>query len=317
MNQKSSVNKPPQPFSWSLTGNIVESAIMSADVVLDASASVAVGRHLAIGLRGGPRRISIFFNPSGLDVVVLCESLEPRISLVALEAQYYRGVIDDPALDGHLTGAPGQIYPVGSCRHPSTIMSYAKASALVGLGASVVERQMGSDAATIEVLRMDAATGAVRHHTCKVAEPMSQSFGDWTICMDNAVSAELARLRTAALPAETGGVLVGFYDLPRKLVYVVKALPPPPDSIQDSASFERGVIGVQNVLGDISRRTLGQVGYVGEWHSHPDGVAARPSAMDVSQLVWLVDKLSIVDQPAVMIIVGEHGPTINVGFAVD
>ncbi|MBL8645544.1 MAG: Mov34/MPN/PAD-1 family protein [Rhodospirillaceae bacterium] len=295
----------------------VEKAIMLATVVLDASASVTVARHLAMELKGASRNISVFFTPSGLDLVILCETRAPSVSLLTLEAQYYRAVISNDALDSHLAAPPGQLYPVGSCRHPSSVLSYAKAAALVGLGTSLLDVQMASEAPAITVLQMDATTGAVQHRAIEVAEPLLRTFDDWTICWDLGVEAELMNLRTSALPAETGGVLVGFYDLPRKLVYVVKALSAPPDSTETTTSFERGVTRVPDLLADIGRRTLGQVGYIGEWHSHPDGVAARPSTMDVTQLVWLVDKLSIVEQPAVMIIVGEDGPTITVGFMKD
>jgi len=315
----------PGPAAMAIYANVIQpkteapkvvAAITSSDLVIDASASIAVARHLAF-TRGGPRRISVFFSPSGLDIVMLCESRAPGISLMTLEAQYYRAIIDNPVLDGHLAAPPGQVYPVGSCRHASTVLSYAKASALVGLASVLLESQVESEGAAITILRMDRATGAVAHNSIVVADPISQTFEDWTICFDAAVDAELRRMRAAGLPTETGGVLIGFYDLPRKLVYVVKAMPPPPDSTQATTSFERGTNGVVDALSDISRKTQGQVGYVGEWHSHPDGAGATPSCMDVSQLVWLIDRLSIVEQPAVMIIVGEEGPSLNVGFAVD
>jgi proteasome lid subunit RPN8/RPN11 len=44
--------------------------------------------------------------------------------------------------------------------------------------------------------------------------------------------------------------------------------------------------------------------YVGEWHSHPDGVRARPSGEDVLLYVHLALEMEIEDRPAIMLIAG-------------
>src|SRR5207253_414014 len=47
----------------------IGTAIEKSVAVIDCSASVAVGRHLAHSY-GGPRRISVFLNPSATDLVL-------------------------------------------------------------------------------------------------------------------------------------------------------------------------------------------------------------------------------------------------------
>ena len=51
----------------------VRAALTNCDLLLDASASVAVGRHLASSEVTDARRISFFFNPAGTDAVLITE----------------------------------------------------------------------------------------------------------------------------------------------------------------------------------------------------------------------------------------------------
>ena len=94
--------------------------------------------------------------------------------------------------------------------------------------------------------------------------------------------------REEALPAETGGVLLGYIDFNVNSIVVVDALSAPPDSEGSMISFERGVAGLAKSVEEASRRTAGVVGYVGEWHSHPRGHSASPSARrwQVTHFAW-------------------------------
>ena len=47
------------------------------------------------------------------------------------------------------------------------------------------------------------------------------------------------------------------------------------------------------------------MGYVGEWHSHPDGYSSAPSGHDLYQLVYLALGMSDDGLPAVSVIVSE------------
>ena len=57
---------------------------------------------------------------------------------------------------------------------------------------------------------------------------------------------------------------------------------------------------------------MGQVRYVGEWHSHPPRYSTAPSGTDLSQIFWLATTLAIDSHPALMLIVGDND--INVIF---
>ena len=59
-----------------------------------------------------------------------------------------------------------------------------------------------------------------------------QEIFGWTLVLDQQMIRRLAKLREAKLPNETGGVLIGVYDLHRQIVYVVGTIPSPPDGAE-------------------------------------------------------------------------------------
>ena len=77
------------------------------------------------------------------------------------------------------------------------------------------------------------------------------------------------KTRVEKLPNETGGVLVGTYDMQRKIVYVVDCLLSPPDSEEWPTVYIRGSQGLKAQIEKIKKITDGQLNYVGEWHFSP------------------------------------------------
>jgi tRNA A37 threonylcarbamoyladenosine dehydratase len=73
----------------------IRAALDSADIIIDATASVAVARFLSDDAATA-RRASAFFNPAGEPVVVLVEPAERSVTLRDLEAQYYRAILRLP-----------------------------------------------------------------------------------------------------------------------------------------------------------------------------------------------------------------------------
>jgi hypothetical protein len=74
----------------------LEGTLGSADLVLDASASVAVARALADRISNEKRAASAFLNPKGTASVLLVEDAGRKCRLDVLEAQYYRAVLREP-----------------------------------------------------------------------------------------------------------------------------------------------------------------------------------------------------------------------------
>jgi hypothetical protein len=60
---------------------------------------------------------------------------------------------------------------------------------------------------------------------------------------------------------------------------------------------------------EVEDQTLGQIGYVGEWHSHPKGYSILPSGQDFEAYSWLEGHMHPEGYPAIMLIIGDAGFT--------
>jgi hypothetical protein len=279
--------------------------LAQADVIIDASASVAVSRHLADLEDTDGRRVSLFFNPAGTAVVLLAESSDRSVTLRDLEAQYHRLVQTDPALKNHLSAAPGLRYS-GSCRALTNRIPATNAALLSALGARSFVEALKSDDASVRVWKLTAqgGVGLIEH---RAERPHRVAIGAWTITYDDDLLSELARLRDSRLPRETGGVLLGIADMSRKSIHVAHALPEPEDSRGSPEGFERGVVGLKAAVSAAVEASLHQLSYVGEWHSHPRRSSPLPSTIDLAQIVWLGNELEHEGLPGLMAIAADNG----------
>ena len=276
------------------------SAYGDADLILDASASVAVARFLARDIGGSARRASVFVNPAGRDAVMLIEDAERSLTLDALEAQYHRAVLSDERLAGHISLEPGVRYAAG-CRDVAARLAQDDLVLSSGLLCRQI-RTAGPDAAA--VVWRTAADGSVERIEIPVVEAVRHECDGWGFVLDGGVVGRAARQRRRRLPNETGGVLIGYFDVPRKAVYVVDALPAPRDSVEHKEAFVRGYAGLREELAAINARSGGQVGYVGEWHSHPDGAGVGMSPDDAVLLATIAEEMHLEGWPGVMMVVG-------------
>ncbi|WP_159992525.1 ThiF family adenylyltransferase [Roseomonas sp. 18066] len=282
----------------------LDAALAEAELVIDASASVAAARRLS-DAAGGARRASVFLNPAGTASVVMSEDAVRATRLDALEGQYYRHLLREPRLRAHLAPPDGGLRYTGACRHVSSRIPETNVAALTALASRGFTASLDGDVGGIGIWTLDADGGVF------VSKAMARTtwrvpVADWTVVYDEGLLDHLKAAREAALPAETGGALVGIVDVARKSIIVVDALAPPPDSVGSPTQFERGVDGLLGRLADIQSVTRDQVRYVGEWHSHPRRHSAMPSQTDVAQLLGLHGELGREGIPPVMLIAGER-----------
>jgi hypothetical protein len=277
--------------------------LAQADVIIDASASVAVSRHLADLQNSKGRRICLFFNPAGTAVVLLAENSDRSVTLRDLEAQYHRLIQTDPALDDHLQAGPGLRYS-GSCRALTNRIPATSAALLSALGARGLVEALKSDDAAVRIWKV-TAQGGVDVMERRGAPTHRSILGEWTITYDDGLLAQLANLRASRLPRETGGVLLGIADMSRKSIHIVHALPE--DSRGSPEGFERGVVGLRAAVSRAVEASLHQLSYVGEWHSHPQRSSPLPSTIDLAQIVWLGNELEHEGWPGLMAIAADSG----------
>jgi hypothetical protein len=290
--------------------NAVETSLREADAIVDMSATLSVPRFLARDAPGAGRRIAAFLNPTGSDVVLLAEDMARAIPLDVVEMQYYRAILRDDALARHLEPPQRRVRYGRSCRDVSLRLPQELASLHAALITRALRETLDSGDAACRVWQAGDGEAGVRALRFNVAPARQYRCGDWTICTDEILVRQLAQLRDERLPRETGGVLMGAFDIDRRIVYLADTIPSPPDSSEWPTAYIRGCEGLEAQVRRAEQRTGHQLQYVGEWHSHPAGHACRPSKDDMTLLAWLSHHMGKDGFPGVVLIAGD-GPAVG------
>ena len=281
-------------------------SLAESDAILDMSTSVSVARMLARDTESAARRISFFLTPSGRDLVLLAEDKERDILLDALEMQYYRAVLNDHRLSGHLD-KPDQRYRYAqSCRDITTRLPHDMVALHASLGVRAIRDAVRSPDSTVKIWRA-SEDGVVQLVDVTPAAVVLTQTNSWTVITDNGLLEKLFGLREDKLPNETGGVLLGSFDMERQIVYIVDALPSPPDSEEWPMLYIRGCEGLAENVATLTQKVYDMLEYVGEWHSHPDGAGTARSKDDLKVFAWLGKLMLGNGHPAVMVIVERRG----------
>jgi len=283
----------------------VKRSFEEADAVFDFSASIAVARHLSNDIDSQARRISAFLSPSGTDLILLAEDGERRIHLTHLEMQYYRFLTLEPDLRHHLRHSDGRIRYGQSCRDLSSTIPQEDVALHAANASRALRRALDQQDAIVTIWQTDEEgnTRVFKMHPSIVSE---EKLGDWILCTDSYLTEKVQKARQKKLPKETGGVLIGSFDMQRKRVYVVDVLPSPPDSQEERTLYIRGSQGLRDQVEEVEEITGRQVHYVGEWHSHPAGYSSIPSDDDFVLFGWLTEQMALDGKPSLMLIAGDN-----------
>ena len=257
--------------------NSVIVAFGQSDIILDASASIAVERHLALDVQSDARRISCFLNPKGTATIMLLESVDRSARLDLLEMQYYRELLKNEKYSDHMSLPETMVYS-GTCRSISSRISQDNISLSAALCCKAIKLHTSNTNG--EIIIWTHATDSVEKESFMADKWITHEQGGWKIELSLSLLNEMQTDRREALPNETGGVLIGAYDIARKCVYVVCQVTAPDDSISSPTSFIRGCANLPESLEYIYKTTLDNLTYIGEWHSHPS-VNTQRSADDV------------------------------------
>jgi hypothetical protein len=279
--------------------------IQGAELVVDVSTTLDYPRLMSAFDHVG-RHASVFLTPKGNASVMLLEDAARKRRLRTLEAQYYRAVIEQIWGADHLDGNHGKFWSGAGCRDISFVMPYSAIVAHAAVLSEQLRMLAGTPQAQIKVWSR-SEDGSMGAHDVPVHGECRISFDALDLFMDAGVVSKMQHQRTANLPNETGGILLGYHDLNIGAIVVVDAMAAPKDSVSSPDSFERGLQGVAEAAMEAHRRTAGLVGYIGEWHSHPPGHSVSPSGDDIYQLAYLALGLAHDGLPAVSLIVGEGG----------
>jgi hypothetical protein len=281
-------------------------ALKVSEAIIDLSASVAVARYLSNAQEFNARRISVFLNPTGADLVILAEDANRDCPLDALEMQYYRALIHNNELQGHFDPTKDRQRYGQSCRDVTNRISQESMSLHAAIASRAIRSILSDGNSKISIWRSQTDM-SVRHVAVETSRVSTLTSGEWRVRYDSCLTERLKSLRLAKLPRETGGVLIGSLDLEHKIAYIVDTIPSPPDSEEWPTLYIRGCRGLSAKVKEIGKKTDGALQYVGEWHSHPAGSTTSPSTDDKKVFEWLTTEMSRDGLPALMMIVGDDG----------
>lgn len=276
-----------------------------AHLVVDVSTTFEVPRTLALKDHI-PRTVSLFLTPSGQSSVMLMEDADRQYRIDAIEAQYYRAILEHEWGKTHLQHNYGDRWVGGGCRDISVRMSNECIHVHAGILSRQLRQAVLKDDARLCIWVSDEISGAVKTHEIELYPVISVDIGEWVVKYDQGLVQKVKHTRLQALPNETGGAILGVTDFKNRTIILVDVLPEPTDSKSSRVSFVRGAAGQQDALERVQQLTARVVDYVGEWHSHPQGFSAKASSEDEILINKLHQKMSTDGLPAVMLIVAEN-----------
>lgn len=293
----------------------VEQALAAADLVVDFSASPAALGYLADASTVS-RAASLFFSPDGSDLVVLAEDAARSLRLDEIEAQYFLAAGTVSLLADHLSAARvDMLRYANACQDLTRPLPPWQVQTLSGIAAGQLNELLATpDKASAKIWCLDPSTGSVIPMVLLLSEVSRHSFEAFSVSVSAAAVERMRALRALAAPNETGGVLLGSFDLSRSVLHILDALPAPPDSRQSPTYFVRGAKDLKPEVDGINLRSAGTIHYIGEWHSHPAGAAARPSKDDEEVFAHLSTHLAATGSPYVMAICGDEDTWFRVGW---
>lgn len=283
----------------------VETALNDAQVVLDFSASVPVARYLSNDVSSSARRVSVFLNPCGTDLVILAEDKLRSVTLADLEMQLYRAMLGDDFWRDHLLFSGEKIRYARSCGDLSGRIPQDHIATHAATASRALRRLISTDESAIQLWRLDPENDALTRRALMPESVVEVESNQWKVRTDQGLIRKVRQMRSARLPVETGGVLIGTFDTQRRIVYIIDALPAPSDSEERRDSFVRGCAALRERIVEIEAITANQVIYAGEWHSHPRGYACQPSRKDFKLFKYLAEQRLADGLPPLMLIVSD------------
>jgi len=274
------------------------------DLIFDFSASTAAVRHMAI-YSERPAIISAFMTKNGKYLICLYEGDDKSVRVDDIEYQLACACVINQELKSVLEVHDEQeIRYSGACGDITTILPQDRVAVHAGIVSSYIKQNIDNSRTIISICELTDDC-LVKRHNISPSRVQVHQVKDWEMRLSEKVIKKMMDHRSIKLPLETGGVLIGGFDLYNKIVYIVDIIPSPKDSVEEPYSYIRGFEGLSEKVGKINNVSGRRLDYVGEWHTHKNSV--RPSRLDKLALNEQVAEMSLAGLPAIMIIIGDKG----------
>ncbi len=107
--------------------------------------------------------------------------------------------------------------------------------------------------------------------------------GRYTISISESCLYKILEIAKKNYPLESGTSLIGCYSSDGFDAYILDITPLTNDSKKYNRAFVRGIKGLRAFFNKLRKTYKGEKYYIGEWHSHPDGVPVPSDVDDKNQ----------------------------------
>jgi hypothetical protein len=231
----------------------VSKLINDCDFIIDTAASSAVSKSLALDYSHKKRIMSFFMNPSGSSAMALIEDKDRTHRLDTIEYEYFKRLLENSIHINHFTGIEKISYSA-YCRDTSAILSQDSIAAFSALCSKKIKSASISDNAEVIIwTEHEDGVAADRFQPAQYTrhEAIDSEGIAWTLLISSEAEHDMRVARDAAGCMETGGILIGGIDKSRDIIYIVKSIPPPDDSIHAPTSYIRGCKGLPKRMNEI------------------------------------------------------------------
>ncbi|MGN8260115.1 Mov34/MPN/PAD-1 family protein [Pseudomonas sp. SMSB3] len=132
------------------------------------------------------------------------------------------------------------------------------------------------------------------------------SSDSYTVTIEAEVLSQMVSDCIRAGTHETGGILIGKYSSDGSIALISEITSHPKDSISSSVTFQRGIIGLKELLAE--RWNEGSH-YIGEWHYHPGG-SPEPSTPDIRAMRSIATNSKYSCREPILVILGGTPPEV-------
>ncbi|MBL4879790.1 MAG: ThiF family adenylyltransferase, partial [Oleispira sp.] len=290
----------------------VKRPLSKSDYIIDVSTSIAVERSLAAKYLKN-RKFTAFLNPNGDELVLMSEDNKSSIALDLIEFQYYKELMSsDKLLNHYKFEEEGLIRYARGCRDITSRINQSNLSIFSGLLSKAIQKNISSPEGSIEIWQL-YDDFSVNKLDFSLDNWVQIEIEGWSININRKLIHLMSDFRKSKLPNETGGILLGGVDTQHKKIYLVDSILSPRDSVEKRTIYIRGLENVKEEIAKISKLTNDSIGYLGEWHSHPNNCSLDMSSDDIHLFKELIDEARLRGVPTLMLIQGENSFNLYIG----
>ena len=249
------------------------------DYLLDFTASKVVQNQL-VRIENRPLAISAAIYDNGSFGMLMCEGTDSGVRLDDVMSTVLAQYKTDPFVSSYL------MREKGISNEPASLLN-------VGLGCNSETFILADDvislyASSMSITIKDIFAGNHLNGGCwmyimdecgglkvqKIEMPQFYCYDvdTWKVRICDKVVDDIVEQTEMAGKYETGGYLIGQCNLKTKTIHVIDTIEAPEDTIHRDDYLVLGKAGLRKKLSQIERRSGATFGYVGEWHSHPNGL---------------------------------------------